>query len=101
MFLSWSAAANAAAYTVYYATAPGVGVATATKIPTVTSTSTVVTGLDNNVTYYFAVSAQNSSGESPLSDEIAATPAATGAFQQSDLQGTWYFNVLADRKSVV
>jgi hypothetical protein len=94
--LSWSAATNTAAYNVYYATSPGVSKSTATKIPNISSTSTIVTGLTNGVTYYFAVAAINSAGESPLSNEVSATPALPGAFQQSDLEGTWYFNILVN-----
>jgi Fibronectin type III domain len=94
--LSWSASQNAAAYVVYYATAPGVTSSTGTKVPTVTGTSAIVTGLTNGVTYYFAVASINSSGESPLSNEVAVTPAPPEPFGLSDLQGTWYFNALAN-----
>jgi hypothetical protein len=93
--LSWSTATNAAAYNVYYATTPGVEKNTSSKISTITSTSSIVTGLTNGVTYYFAVAAINSNSESPLSNEVSATPVAPAAFQQADLQGTWYFNVLS------
>ncbi len=92
--LSWSPAANAAAYNIYYATSPGVTIATATKVPTITATSTIVTGLTNDVTYYFAITAVNSSGESPLSGQVSSVPSPSGPFQQADLQGTWLFNAL-------
>jgi hypothetical protein len=92
--LSWTPGQNAAAYAVYYATAPGVTVATGTRTANVTGTSTIVTGLTNGVTYYFAVASVNSAGESPLSNEVSATPAAPMPFSPADLQGTWYFNGL-------
>jgi hypothetical protein len=94
--LSWSPGANAAAYAVYYATVPGVTVASGTRIPNVTGTSTIVTGLTNGTSYYFAVAAVNSAGESPLSNEASATPALPVPFLPSDLQGTWYFNALVN-----
>lgn len=94
--LSWSASPKAAAYNVYYAASPGVGKSTGTKISNIMNTSTIVTGLANGRTCYFAVAAMNSSGESPLSNEVLATPVAPAAFQQSDLQGTWYFNILVN-----
>ncbi len=94
--LSWSAAANAASYNVYYATSSGVSKSTATKGPTVTGTSTFVTGLTNGVTYYFAVAAINSNSEGPLSNEVSATPTMPNPFRQADLQGTWYFNILVN-----
>ena len=92
--LSWSAAADAAAYNVYYASSPGAGKSTGTKISNVMNTSTIVTGLSNGGTYYFSIAAVNSNSESPLSNEVSATPAAPAAFRPSDLQGTWYFNIL-------
>ena len=94
--LSWPAAADAAAYNVYYAASPGVRKSTGAKISNIMNTSTIVTGLTNGSTYYFAVAAMNSNSESPLSNEVSATPAAPAAFRQSDLQGTWYFNVLVN-----
>ncbi|HEX8960620.1 MAG TPA: fibronectin type III domain-containing protein [Geobacteraceae bacterium] len=100
--LSWSPATPNDAlfdkYDVYYSTSPGVTTSTGTKFQTgVSGTSIIVTGLTNGVTYYFAVAAINAEYiESPLSNEVAATPAAPNPFQQSDLQGTWYFNVLVN-----
>jgi Fibronectin type III domain len=92
--LSWSAAGNAAAYDVYYAPSSGVSKSSGVKIANVHSTSTIVTGLTNGVTYYFAVAAVNASTDSPLSSEASATPSPSTPFLQSDLQGTWYFNAL-------
>lgn len=92
--LNWSPATGAAAYNIYYATSPGVTISTANKVPNITGTSTIVTGLTNDVTYYFAISAVNSSGESQLSGQVAIAPSLPGSYQQSDLQGDWQFNAL-------
>jgi hypothetical protein len=92
--LSWSPGANAAAYVVYYATAPGVTATNGTRVPNITGTSAIITGLTNGTAYYFAVAAVNSAGESLLSNEATATPSPPVPFFPADLQGTWYFNAL-------
>ena len=95
--LSWTPADNVnypVAYQVYYATTPGVTAATGTLVPGIKNTSTTVTGLSNDVSYYFAVSAVSISGESSLSDQVVSVPSLPGAFKQSDLQGSWQFNAL-------
>jgi len=92
--LSWSAAGKAAAYNIYYGTAAGVKKTTGTKFATTTSTSAVVTGLTNDTRYYFVVTAMNSSGEGTESNEVSAIPSVPGPFAQTDLAGTWRFNIL-------
>lgn len=92
--LNWSAAGNAAAYNIYYATAAGVKKTTGTKFATTTSTSAVVTGLTNDTRYYFVVTAMNSSGEGSESNEVSAIPSVPGPFAQTDLTGSWRFNIL-------
>lgn len=94
--VTWPAARGASAYRVYTGTAPGVTQATATLTSgIVTSTSYLVTGLSNGTTYWFAVSAISSSGESALSAEASATPAPSGPYAPADLLGTWRFDVLS------
>lgn len=93
--LSWTAADNAAAYHVYYSTSPGVSKETGTKVPnSVPNPSFIVTGLTDGVAYHFVVSAFNSNSESGVSNEATATPSEPGPFAQSNLEGTWRFNVL-------
>lgn len=92
--LSWPAAKNAAAYNIYYATATGVARTNGTKIATVVSTSYVKTGLTNNTTYYFVITAVNSGNESSESNEVAATPELLGSYAQGDVTGSWNFHIL-------
>ena len=92
--LSWSAANNAAGYNIYYSTSPGVTAGNGTKIPNIAGSSTTVSGLTNDILYYFVISSVNSSGESSLSDQVSSIPSVPGPFLQSDLQGTWRFNAL-------
>jgi len=94
VLLSWPAAANAAAYNVYYSTTAGVSKSNGTKIASVASTSYILSGLTNGATYYIVVTSLNSSGESPESNQISATPAILGSYLQSDLEGSWNFNIL-------
>jgi len=92
--LAWSATFNTAAYNIYYSTSPGVTKFNGTKFGTTTGTNTTVTGLENDTQYYFVVTSLNSSGESGISNEVSATPAFSAAFAQTDLTGTWRFNIL-------
>lgn len=73
--IQWGAVTGADSYNVYYATAAGVTTTNSTKLTGVTSGSTI-TPLSNGTTYYFVVSAVNLGGESPLSSEKSAKPAA-------------------------
>jgi hypothetical protein len=98
VLLSWSAAARASAYRVYYSTSPGVTKATGTKVGDIPSTSTVVTGLTNGTAYYFVVTSVNSNSESAESSETSAIPSRPPA-AQADLTGTWRFSILASGAS--
>jgi Malectin domain/Fibronectin type III domain len=74
--LSWTGSAGAASYNVKRSTTSGgpySNVATG-----VTSTSFTNTGLTNGATYFYVVSAINSNGESPNSNQASATPTAGG-----------------------
>ncbi|HXU63180.1 MAG TPA: fibronectin type III domain-containing protein [Polyangia bacterium] len=73
--VSWNAVAGATSYDVYWATSPGVTTAS-TKLQGATSPF-VHTGRTNGATYYYRVSAVSSTGESALSAEVSATPAAS------------------------
>jgi len=73
--LSWNAASGADSYLVKRSPTGGSGY---TNIASgVTVTSYLDTGVVNGTTYYYVVSATNSSGESPNSVEVSATPGVT------------------------
>ncbi len=73
--LSWNSVSTATEYNVYYATASGVTKANGTKIANVTSPS-VLANLTASTTYYYIVTAVNSTGESAASIQVAATTLA-------------------------
>jgi fibronectin type 3 domain-containing protein len=72
--LTWGASAGATSYSVYRGTAPGAE--GGTPVGTTTSTSFTDTGLTNGTAYYYKVTASNSVGASPSSNEATATPAS-------------------------
>jgi len=90
--VSWPSVTGASSYNIYWSTTSGSGIS-GTKISGVTSPK-LVTGLTNGTTYYFVVTAVNSSGESSVSSEEFATPVApiasfpaTYNFDDGTLQG--------------
>jgi fibronectin type 3 domain-containing protein len=70
--LSWTASPRAASYTIKRSSTSG-GPYTAVG-STTTATTFTDTGLPNGATYYYVVSATNSLGESPNSDEVVGSP---------------------------
>jgi fibronectin type 3 domain-containing protein len=72
--LSWAASSGATSYHVRRATTSG---GSYTQVGAPTSTSYTDTSLTNGITYYYVVSALNSTGESANSAQVNATPAAT------------------------
>jgi hypothetical protein len=71
--LSWNASNGATSYNIYRGTSSNGQ--SATPIATgVTGTSYTNTGLTNNTTYYYKVTAVGSGGESARSNEASATP---------------------------
>jgi hypothetical protein len=74
--LTWSASSGATGYHVKRATSSG---GSYTQIGAPTSTSYTDTLLTNGTTYYYVVSAVNSSGESPNSAQVTATPIVPAA----------------------
>jgi fibronectin type 3 domain-containing protein len=70
--LTWNASASATSYSIYRGTAPGAE--GTTPVGTATSTSFTDTGLTNGTAYYYKVTASNSAGTSPSSNEATATP---------------------------
>ena len=71
--LAWSAVVNADGYNLYYGTSSG---SYSQDIDAGDVNSYTVSGLGNGTTYYFAVSAFNTAGESAVSNELSAVPYA-------------------------
>jgi hypothetical protein len=72
--LTWTATSGASSYNVKYSTMSGGPYQTVAI--SVASQSFVHTGLNNNVTYYYVVSAQSSAGESGNSNQVSVKPVA-------------------------
>ena len=73
--ISWDSVSGATSYNIYWSTSSDVTKGTGTKISDVSSPYTH-TGLTNDITCYYVVTAENSSGESDESDEVSTTPSA-------------------------
>jgi hypothetical protein len=92
--LNWTGNPIATSYNVYYVSelnGSRVTKTNGTKITNLQFSSLVVSGLDNNIKYYFMVTALNRDGESVESVQVSATP---GPRSTTDLQGIWYFHTL-------
>lgn len=77
--LSWSAVSGASSYNLYYSTTPGVTTVSGTKISNATMPY-LQSGLAAGTSYYYIVTAVNSSGESSASAQVSASvPAASAA----------------------
>jgi fibronectin type 3 domain-containing protein len=70
--LTWNASTGATSYSIYRGTAPGAE--GTTPVGTSTSTNFTDSGLTNGTAYYYKVTASNSAGTSPNSNEATATP---------------------------
>jgi fibronectin type 3 domain-containing protein len=74
--LAWNASTGATSYSIYRGTAAGAEGGTA--IGTATANSFTDTGLANGTTYYYKVTASNTAGTSPSSNEAHAMPSGSG-----------------------
>jgi hypothetical protein len=72
--LTWNASTGASSYNVYNSTTNG---GPYTEITSVTTPGYTNTGLTNGTTYYYVVTAVNSSGPSGYSNQASATPSAS------------------------
>ena len=73
--ITWNPVAGATGYNIYWSIAPGVTIATGTKISGATSPY-VQQALVNGTTYYYIVTAVNALGEGVASAQVSASPAA-------------------------
>jgi fibronectin type 3 domain-containing protein len=71
--LTWTASANSTSYNIKRGTTSGGPYA---EIASATTTSFTDTGLTNGTTYFYVLSALNSVGQSPNSNQASATPTA-------------------------
>ena len=73
--ITWEEVSGASSYNIYFSLSPGVNIEARTKLENKTSPFEHK-GLENGKTYYYVITALNSSGESVQSTEKAATPEA-------------------------
>lgn len=73
--ISWNAVSGATSYNICWSTTSGVAKTSGTKITGATSPYSH-TGITNGTTYYYIVTAVNSSGEGVASAQVSATPTA-------------------------
>jgi hypothetical protein len=85
--ISWSAVSGATSYNIYWSTTSGVTKTSGTKITGATSPYSH-TGLTNGMTYYYIVTAVNSSGESVDSNQVSAMPTAGVSWIISTIDST-------------
>ncbi len=86
--ISWSGVIGAQSYNIYWANTSGVSLVTGTKIAAVFPGYTH-NGLSNETAYYYIITAENASGESPPSVEVFANPQRvliTGLFNDRNFQ---------------
>jgi hypothetical protein len=83
--LDWNDVPGATNYDVCVNTAPATGLCGSPI--NVAASNTVVTGLANFTTYYFTVIAKNAAGNSPISNELSATPGPPGPTGLAALPG--------------
>ena len=101
-FLQWNSVTGATYYQVYQGTSPGSYGSSSAMTVSGATYSTLITGLSNASTYYFAVQAGNADGVSPLSAEVSVIPQAghktdlhTLALSQGTLTPAFDFRTLA------
>ena len=107
--LSWTGNHKAESYNVYYISELSGSAVTkynGVKFHTDDKSKCVISGLDNNITYYFIVTAVNRDGEGEASSQASAKPGPISNYdlaytkysqpdgQQVQVQSSWYFHTL-------
>ena len=72
--LNWSAVTGASSYNLYWSSSPSVSPSTGNKISGITALTYTHTGLTPDTTYYYCLTAVDSTGEGPATNTISATP---------------------------
>jgi fibronectin type 3 domain-containing protein len=89
--IAWTAVSGATSHNIYWSTASGVTAANGTKITGATSPY-LQSGLINNTTYYYVVTAVDGNGESTPSSQVIATPSIAPFIRATVLSLTGGFN---------
>ncbi len=87
--ISWAATTYATSYNIYWSKVSGVTPSIGTKIKDASNPYSH-TGLTNNASYYYIVTAANATGESDPSAEISSTPNLKGVLDTSYAGGAGY-----------
>lgn len=95
--LKWQPSVNAAGYTVKYGNSSGSYTET---VDAGNALARTMTGLTNDETYYFAVTAYNSTGESEVSNETSATLSPPPAPMSRRAYAETYGNIAVEWQSV-
>jgi regulation of enolase protein 1 (concanavalin A-like superfamily) len=82
--LNWTASAGTASYSIYRGTSSGAESGTPV-VTGITSVSYTDSSLTNGITYYYRITAVNSSGASGYSNEASATPIAGASLTGADI----------------
>ncbi|MEI6752129.1 MAG: T9SS type A sorting domain-containing protein [Paludibacter sp.] len=80
VYLSWDAVSGATAYKIKRASVAG---GPYTTVATTSNSNFTDTGLTNNTTYYYVITATNSTLESAASDEVRAKPTITTGYNEN------------------
>jgi fibronectin type 3 domain-containing protein len=86
--LSWKSSTGTTSYRIYRGTSPGTETLLAS--PKGTATTYVDSTATNGTTYYYEVTAVNSTGESPPSAEVSATPQANNNLATKGTAYRWW-----------
>ena len=93
--VTWSAIAGATGYELVYNTIDTIDGATEYANNPVTGTSTTITGLTNDTTYYVFVRAVNTGGSSAYSASTSGIPVAAGGEEEpEEPAGSWIGNTM-------
>lgn len=92
--IAWTAVSGATSYNIFWSTTAGVTPANGAKMAGMVSPY-VMTGLNNETPYYFAVTAVNANDESSASSQVSATPTLTPPAATYAISGTVSGGILA------